>query len=136
MAEKSFSEVRRECRELYEKGNAALQRKNYDYAIAIFNEVLQNEPCFYECRESLRAAQLRKAGNGGGFFRKMLGTASNSPQVAKAQYQLRTNPVEALTTCEQILNSDPNNTGAHKTLADAAIALGFIKTAILSLEIA
>ncbi len=136
MPEKTLAEIPRNLRELYEKGNAALAKKNFDYAIAIYNQILSSEPGFYPCREALRACQFAKAGSGGGFLKKMFGTASASPQLAKAQIQLRTNPAEALATCEQILNSDPNNSSAHKTLAEAALALDFPKTAVLSLEIA
>jgi tetratricopeptide (TPR) repeat protein len=136
MPEKTLNEIPRNLRELYDKGNAALQKKNYDYAIAIYNQVLTSEPGFYPCREALRACQFAKAGSGGGFFKKVLGTASASPQLAKAQLQLRTNPADALATCEQILNNDPNSTPAHKMLAEAAMALGFPKTAVLSLEVA
>src|SRR5262245_43149740 len=135
MPEKTLAEIPRNLRELYDKGNAALQKKNFDYAIAIYNQILASEPGFYPAREALRACQLSKAGAGGGFLKKMFGTASASPLLAKAQIQLRTNPQEALSTCEQILNSDPNNTAAHKILADAAMALDFPKTAVLSLEI-
>lgn len=136
MAEKSLSQLSRDLRELYERGNAAIQKKNYDYAIAIYNQVLVKEPGFYPCREALRACQLGKAGSGGGFLKKMFGTASASPHLAKAQFQVRSNPTEALGTCEQILNSDPNNTAAHKMLAEAAVALEYFRTAVLSLEIA
>ena len=59
MAEKNVSELSRDLRELYEKGNAALQKKNYDYAIAIYNQILLKEPSFYPCREALRACQSR-----------------------------------------------------------------------------
>src|SRR5436190_8289814 len=136
MPEKTLAEIPRNLRELYEKGNAALQKKNFDYGIAIYNQILASEPAFYPCREALRACQLGKAGAGGGFLKKMFGTASASPQLAKAQIQLRSNPTEALATCEQILNSDPNNGPAHRTLAEAALALDYPKTAVLSLEIA
>jgi tetratricopeptide (TPR) repeat protein len=136
MPEKSFNEIPRVERELYEKGLAAVQRNNLDYALVIFNQILGKEPGFYECRETLRGAQLKKAGSGGGFLKKMFGAAGNSPSLAKAQIQLRTNPVEALKSAEEILNSDPNNVMAHKTLADAALACDFPKTAVLSLEIA
>jgi tetratricopeptide (TPR) repeat protein len=136
MPEKTLAEIPRNLRELYEKGNAALQKKNFDYAIAIYNNILASEPAFYPGREALRACQLSKAGAAGGFLKKMFGTASASPQLAKAQFQLQTNPTEALATCEQILNSDPNNGPANRTLADAAMALDYPKTAVLSLEIA
>jgi tetratricopeptide (TPR) repeat protein len=136
MPEKTLAELPRNQRELYDKGNAALQKKNFDYAIAIYNQVLVNEPGFYPGREALRACQLEKNKSAGGFFRKILGTASVSPQLAKAQYQVRANPLEALATCEQILNTEPNNVPAHKLLAEAAATLDFPKTAVLSLEIA
>jgi tetratricopeptide (TPR) repeat protein len=136
MAEKSFSEVPRGERELYEKALAAVERNNLDYALLIFNQVLSKEPGFYECREKLRATQLKKAGSGGGFFKKMLGKAGSSPNLAKAQILLRSNPLEAIRVVEEILNSDPNNALAHKTLAEAAIAAGLLKTGVLSLEIA
>src|SRR4051794_18437595 len=101
MAEKTLAEIPRNLRELYEKGNAALQKKNFDYAIAIYNQVLSTEPGFYPCREALRACQFSKAGSGGGFFKKMIGTASAPPLLAKAQIQSRSNPAEAMATCEQ-----------------------------------
>ena len=136
MAEKNLAELPRDLRELYDRGNAALQKKNYDYAIAIYNQILSREPGFYPCREALRSVQFSKAGESRGFFKKVLGSASASPQLAKAQFQVRSNPAEAMTTCEQILNSDPNNNSAHKLLAEAAMALELPKTAVLSLEIA
>lgn len=135
MPEKSINDVPRNLRELFEKGTAALHRKNYDYAIAIYSQVLQNEPGFFDCREALRATQFAKRNESTGFFKKILGTASNSPQLAKAQLSLRNNPADALNTCEQILNNDPQNLTAHKILAEAAMALGYPKTAVLSLEI-
>lgn len=136
MPEKTLAELPRNLRELYEKGNAALQKKNYDYAIAIYNQVLNTEPAFYPCREALRACQFEKNKSGGGFFRKVLGKTSSSPLVAKAQFQVRSSPAEAISTCEQILNTDPSNVAAHKLLAEAAAALDLPKTAVLSLEIA
>ncbi|MDX1951446.1 MAG: tetratricopeptide repeat protein [Verrucomicrobiota bacterium] len=136
MPEKSLNEVAQGDRELFEKGMAAVQRNNLDYALAIFTQVLKNVPSLYECREALRSAQMRKAGSGGGFFKRMMGTAGASPLLAKAQFLLRSDPAEALNICEQILNSDPNNVSAHKILAEGALMLDFPKTAVLSLGIA
>jgi len=136
MPEKSLSAIPRPLREQYEKGLAAIQRQNFDYAIAILTGVLQTEPAFYACREALRAAQMKKAGGGGGgFFKKMLGTASNSPMVAKGQMALRSNPLEAIHIAEQILGGDPNSIPAHRLLAEGALASDLPRTASLSLEI-
>lgn len=136
MPEKSINEIPKPMREFFEKGNAALQRKNFDYAITLFNQVLQNEPAWYDCRVALRATQREKLGSGKSFFKRVLGTASTSPLVAKAQIALRNNPVEAIHIAEQVLNSDPNNLSAHKILADGALEADFPLTAVMSLQIA
>ncbi|MFO1499596.1 MAG: tetratricopeptide repeat protein [Verrucomicrobiota bacterium] len=136
MPEKSFADLSRPLRELYEKGNAALQRQNWDYAIAIFTQLLQKEPAFYDGREALRACQFKKAGASTGFFKRILGSASSSPLLAKAQITLRSHPVEAIHVAEQILNGDPSNGLAHKLLAEAALEADLPRTAVLSLEIA
>ena len=135
MAEKGINEISRDARVLFTKGSEALSRENYDYAIALFNQVLEKEPGFFECRKALREAQFRKAGGGSsGFFKRMLSGAGNSPQVAKGQLALRRNPAEALVIAEQILNGDPNNSGAHRLIVEAAQALELPNTGTLSLE--
>ena len=135
MAEKSLNELPRDLRMLFTKGSDALQRDNLDYAIDLFNQILAKQPGLYECRKALRTAQMRKAGKGGGFFKKMISSASSSPMVAKGHMALGKDPAEALRIAEQILNGDPHSSGAHKLVVEAATALELPKTAILSLEI-
>ena len=135
MPEKSLDEIPLALRQYFEKGATALQRENFDYAIAIFNEILAKEPAFFECREFLRVTQFKKMGGGPGFFKKVFGGASSSPMIAKGQIALRNNPLEAITIAEHILNNDPQNTAAHKLLAEAALAADLPRTAIFSLEI-
>jgi len=135
MAEKSLNDLPRDLRALYTKGSDALQRDIVDYAIDLFNQILVREPAQYEVRKALRAAQFKKAGSGGGFFKKMLSTAGSQPLVAKGHMAMSKNPGEALHIAEQILNGDPNNAGAHKLIVEAATALELPKTAVMSLEI-
>jgi len=135
MAEKSISGISADARRRYTKATEAVQRENLDYAIELFNQVLEQEPEFFECRKALREAQFKKAGDkGSGFFKKMWSGASSSPLVAKGQIALRSNPANALAIAEQILNSDPNNSGAHKLIVEAANALDLPRTAALSYE--
>ena len=135
MAEKDSSEIPRDLRALYNKGNEALSRENYDYAIALFNQVLEKEPGFFECRKALREAQFRKAGDGGsGFFKRMMSGAGSSPQIAKAKMAMSKNPAEALAIAEQVLNGDPNSSAAHRIIVEAAQALDLPHTGVLSLE--
>jgi tetratricopeptide (TPR) repeat protein len=135
MPEKNVSQLPRELRDLYQKGTQALTRQNFEYAIAILNQVLSKDPSCFECRQALRAAQFKNAGNSGGFFKKMLGGASSSPAIAKAQMSVRKDPIEAIQTLEEVLNKDPANSAAHKLLAEAALAADFPKTACFSYEI-
>jgi tetratricopeptide (TPR) repeat protein len=136
MAEKTINQIPRPLREQFEKGKTAYERKNFDYAIEIFKNVLVHEPGFYECREALRASQYKKAGSGGsGFFKKMMSGTAASPLVAKGQMELMRNPKDALKTAEDILSGDPNSAAGHKLLGEAAMLCDLPKTAILSLEI-
>jgi tetratricopeptide (TPR) repeat protein len=134
MAEKNVNEVPREARLLFVKASEAAQRENLDYAITLFNQVLEKEPAFFECRKALRAAQFQKCGSRGGFFKKMLSGAGSQPQLAKAKMALSKNPAEAMAIAEQILNSDPNSSAAHRIIVEAATALELPHTAVLSYE--
>jgi tetratricopeptide (TPR) repeat protein len=135
MAEKKLNEIPRDTRTLFSKGSEALQRENTDYAIALLGQVLENEPLFYDARQALRTAQFKKAGAGtSGFFKKMISGAGSSPLVAKAQMTLRNNPAGALAVAEQILNTDPNNSSAHRIIVEAAKQLELPRTAVLSYE--
>src|SRR5687768_12409727 len=135
MPEKTVTEISRELRELYQKGTVALQRQNFEYAIAIFNQVLAREPAFFECRQALRVAQFKEQGGKSSFLKRFVGGATSSPLVAKAQMALRNNPLEAIQVAEQILNGDPSSSPAHKIVAEAALDADMPKTACLSLEI-
>jgi tetratricopeptide (TPR) repeat protein len=136
MAEKNINDISRDARTLFTKASEAAQRQNADYAIDLFNQVLQREPEFYAGRKALRTEQFKKAGGGGGggFFKKMLSGAGSSPQIAKARMVLGKNPGEAMAIAEQVLNGDPNNSAAHRVIVDAANALELPRTAALSYE--
>lgn len=135
MAEKSLNALNRDIRALYTKGHEALIRDNFDYAIDLFNQVLAREPGLYECRKELRSAQQRKAGSGGGFFKRFLSSAGSQPNVARAQLAVQKNPAEAMQIAEQILNNDPTNASAHRVIVEAARILEMPRTASTSLEI-
>src|ERR1700722_11146896 len=101
MAEKTIGQIPRHLREQFEKGKTAFERNNFDYAIAIFSQVLEQEPAFYDCREALRASQFKKSGGSTTFFKKMLSGAGSSPLLAKGQLALMKEPKDALKIAEQ-----------------------------------
>ena len=135
MPEKTVNEIPRDLRVMFTKGQDALLRDNFDYAIALFNQVLAREPGLLECRRALRNAQHSNSKGRGGFFKKAWSSASHSPQVLKAQTVVRTDPAAAMAIAEQVLNQDPDNSGAHRVVVNAATALDFPQTAIMSLEV-
>ncbi len=133
MPEKPLAQIPPATRELYEKGIAAIQKNNLDYAITLLTSVLRTEPGFYEAREALRASQHKRAAGSRSFFKKLVGSASS---LTRGKLALRSNPLEALQVAEDTLNEDPSNVDAHELLAEAALAAQFPKTALLSLEVA
>jgi len=134
MPEKSLDEISFATRELFTKGVSALKKDNLDYAVTLLTQCVKLEPGFFEARSALRAAQHQRTGSrSGGFFRKLMGSASS---LTKGQLALRNNPFDALIIAEEALNDDPTNAAAHQLLAEAALAVDLPKTAILSLEIA
>lgn len=134
MPEKTVNDLRMNLRELHDKGMAALQKNNLDYAVELFMQVLKAEPACFDTRQALRATQHRRAASkSGGLFKKFLGSTN---AMTKGRLALRSNPLDALVIAEETLNDDPANSNAHQLLADAALAAGFPRTAILSLEVA
>lgn len=136
MSEKSLTDVPREVRELYERGLEALRRDNVDYAQVLLTQVLGREPAFLEARRALRQAQQKKAASKPtGFLKRVFSTAAASPELARARLTLRSKPLEAMQVAEEALNTDPNNMVAHKLFAEAAVAAGLPRMALLSYEI-
>jgi len=135
MAEKTLNETSRDARALFARGSQALAQDNLDYALTLLSKALETEPGFFHCRKALRDTQFRKAGDAGrGFFKKVLSRAGSSPLEAKARMALSKNPAEAMVIAEQILNSDPNSSAAHRIIVDAANALDLPRTAAMSYE--
>ena len=77
----------------------------------------------------------KKAAAARAFSRKCSAAPAPSRLLAKGQLQLMKNPLDALKTAEQVLNSDANSAAGHKLLAEAALAADLPKTAVLSLQI-
>lgn len=134
MAEKSVNDIPRAVREQYEKGLAAVERSNWDYAIELLLAVTKAEPSFLSGRDALRKAGQRKAAQGGGLFKKLVNSASSSPALAKAKLITDSQPHEAMFMAEHVIASDPKSGLAHDIFSRAAVAAGLHRSAILSLE--
>src|SRR5713101_329696 len=105
MAEKTSSNINPTANGFWQKALAALERKNFDYAIEMLIQTLTIEPNFTKARQYLRATQ-------------MLTATKLQPLLTKGKLALQKNPTEAMTLAEQALTEDPKNGQALSLLAE------------------
>jgi tetratricopeptide (TPR) repeat protein len=137
MAEIEMENAPRKAREHFEKGFAAMERGNLDYAIDMLTLSLDVCPHLLKSRKYLRAAQVKKFRTNppGAMAKAMLPIKSAGKQM-KAQSGLKKNPLEALKATEELLAMDPFHAGFVHLNVQAAVAAGLPEAAILTLEVA
>lgn len=137
MAEISLEEAPRKVRDLYEKGFAAMERHNLDYAIDTFTNLLELEPRLLKARRLLRAAEVKKFKNKkGGSTTHMLSSISGVGGVLSVTSALKKDPAKALKASEKLLRNDPLNKQFINLHVQAAEAADMPEVAIMMLEIA
>lgn len=118
-------------RAYYEKGIAAMERDNLEYAMDMFEAALAIEPKLLSVRKLLRTAaakNCRKNPPG------KIAVAKSMSRLIKISALIRKNPAEALKQAEQVLRTDPLNPKFCKIQCDAAEAAGLPEAAVLTLE--
>jgi tetratricopeptide (TPR) repeat protein len=114
-----------------ERARLAVERRNYPYAIELYQEILQLEPNDVDARRSLRAVEIRQAKETGtsrtSAILKNLGTYIKLSLPSK-------NYEGVIMACEKYLQSDPTNPRVLKKLATAAYAAGYRETAVAVLD--
>jgi tetratricopeptide (TPR) repeat protein len=122
---------------LIEKGDDALKKRNYDYAISIFLEAVSFAPNNRRAREGLRKAELKKYENNypsAGVI-AIFGLGARFGMLV-AGLSRKSNPEGFMMACERFLTKDPKNKGVNIALGDAAAEAGHLDAAILALETA
>lgn len=126
--EKDLSDPLRGC---WLKAVAAIEVRNFGYAIELLQNLLRQEPEFLTGRQMLRRAAVTRAKGGKKSFFKV----SSSPlAIMKAQRELKTNPGKTIDLLEKILENEPYNQQANLLLKDAAVAAEYPEIAILAME--
>ncbi|MCE9614049.1 MAG: tetratricopeptide repeat protein [Lentisphaerae bacterium] len=136
MAEVAMESTPQKVRDLFNKGFAAMERGNLDYAIDLFSNVLAIEPAALKARRFLRAAQIqkRKAGKIGAVAQAMI-MAKALPLMANTAAQIKGRKADkALELAEKLLAHDPLNPQFALMAAEAAILNDLPEAAILTLE--
>lgn len=126
----------RKAKDFYEKGYAAMDRQNLDYAMDMFLQSIEAEPGFLEARRLLRAAGVRKfRDEKKGGFAHVTSSLLGFPRVMMTKAKIGRKPLVALHDAETLLRKDPYNPMFVHLLCDAADALNMPEVSVQSLEI-
>ena len=131
MAAKNEKDLNDQLRGYWLKAVAAIELRNFGYAIELLQNLLRQEPEFLTGRQMLRRAEVtRRKSEKKGFFN--LATAPLA--VMKALRELKKDPRRTIELIEKVLESNPYSQQANLLLKDAAIAADYPEIAIFALE--
>src|SRR5258708_1130554 len=131
MAEKSEKELSEALRALWLTAVAAIELRNFGYAISLLQEILKQEPEFLTGRQLLRRAEVTKTKSAKkGFFNISMAPIA----IMKAQREIKKHPKHAVEIVEKILEAEPYNRQANLVLKDAAVAAGWPEIGVFALR--
>ncbi|PYL03317.1 MAG: hypothetical protein DME32_04290 [Verrucomicrobia bacterium] len=131
MAVKSEKELSDDQRAHWLKAVAAIELRNFGYAISLLQGILKQEPQFLTGRQLLRRMEVTrfKAAK-----KKFFNVSTASVSVMKAQREIKKDPKRAVELIEKILEDEPYNKQANLALKEAAAAAGWLETAVFALQ--
>jgi tetratricopeptide (TPR) repeat protein len=126
--EKELSETQRSH---WLKAVAAIELRNFGYAISLLQGILKQEPEFLTGRQLLRRAEVTKSKSA----KKSFFNISTAPiAVMKAQREIKKDPKRAVEMLEEILEKAPYNRQANLVLKEAAVAAGWPEIGVFALR--
>ena len=131
MAVKNEKDLNDQLRGYWLKAVAAIELRNFGYAIDLLQNLLKQEPEFLTGRQMLRRAEVtRIKAEKKGFF-----NISTAPlAIMKAQRELKRDPKKTIELVEKVLETGPYNLQANMLLKDAAVAAEYPEIAIFAME--
>ena len=131
MAVKTEKELSEALRALWLKAVAAIELRNFSYAISLLQEILKQEPEFLTGRQLLRRAEVTKSK----LARKSFFSISTALiAIMKAQREIKKDPKRAIEMLEKVLEGEPYNRQANLLLKEAALEAGWSEIAVFSLR--
>ena len=131
MAVKTEKELNETQRSLWLKAMAAVELRNFGYAISLLQGILKQEPQFLTGRQLLRRAEVAKQKSG----KKSFFNISTAPiAVMKAQREIKKAPQRAVEMIEKVLEEEPYNRQANLTLKEAAVAAGWPEIGVFAMR--
>jgi tetratricopeptide (TPR) repeat protein len=131
MAVKTEKELSEDQRAHWLKAVAAIELRNFGYAISLLQGILKQEPQFLTGRQLLRRTEVTrlKAAK-----KKFFNVSTASVAVMKAQREMKKDAKRAVELIEKILENEPYNKQANLALKDAAVAAGWLETGVFALQ--
>jgi predicted Zn-dependent protease len=131
MAVKTEKELSEGQRAHWLKAVAAIELRNFGYAISLLQGILKQEPQFLTGRQLLRRTEVTrfKAAK-----KKFFNVSTASVAVMKAQREMRKDAKRAVELIEKILENEPYNRQANLALKEAAVAAGWLETGVFALQ--
>ncbi|MBN2302682.1 MAG: tetratricopeptide repeat protein [Lentisphaerae bacterium] len=138
MAEVTLEQVPQKVKDLFNRGFAAFERGNLDYAIDMLMSCVELSPGLLRARKFLRAAEIqKKKKKPGNVVSDALLSVKGLPTYFVATARLKANkPEQALLLAEKLLRINPLHPKSIMLFAEASVAAGLPEAAIQTLEIA
>src|SRR4029077_6636964 len=128
---KTEKELNEAQRSLWLKAMAAIELRNFGYAISLLQGILKQEPQFLTGRQLLRRAEVAKQKA----RKKSFFNISTAPiAVMKAQREIKKAPQRAVEMIEKALEREPYNRQANLALKEAAVAAGWPEIGVFALQ--
>jgi Flp pilus assembly protein TadD len=131
MAVKTEKELSDALRSHWLKAVAAIEVRNFGYAISLLQDVLRKEPEFLTGRQLLRRTEVSKTKAS----KKSRFNISTAPiAIMKAQRETKKDPGRAVEMIEKVLEDEPYNRQANLALKEAAVAAGWPEVGVFALR--
>src|SRR3989440_1152189 len=131
MPVKSERELNEQLRSHWLKAVAAIELRNFDYAISLLQGILRQEPEFLTGRQLLRRAEVTKQKAA---KKALFNVSTAALSIMKVQRELKKDPKRAVEMIEKVLEDEPYNRQANLILKQAAVAVGWPEIGVFALQ--
>src|SRR6266403_1648541 len=131
MAVKTEKDLSEEARARWLKAVAALELRNFGYAVSLLQGILKQEPEFLIGRQLLRRAEVTRRKQK---HKRFFSFSAAPVAMLKAQRALKKRPAHAVELAEKILEREPYHKQANLLLKTAAVSAGWLETGVFALE--
>ena len=128
ITEKELNETQRNH---WLKAVAAIELRNFGYAISLLQGILKQQPQFLTGRRLLRRSEVTKSKSA----KKSFFNISTAPiAVMKAKREIKRDPKRAIEMLEKVLEEDPYHRQANLVLKEAAVTAGWPEIGVFALR--